>query len=157
MNNQFYPTAIGDLWYQVSLDGRIKKLSGKGFIKAFPDKDGYLKYALTQPMGTYNCFLHRLVWLLHYHEIPDDKTVDHIDGNKLNNSIENLQLLSPKANVVKGNAKTWRVVSPYLVETIVYNLEQFCKEHNLHAGHMGEVARSYKNQTHCKGWKCYVI
>jgi hypothetical protein len=37
-----------------------------------------------------------------YGEIPESMTIDHIDGNKHNNRIENLQLLSVHDNVMKS-------------------------------------------------------
>lgn len=40
-------------------------------------------------------FLHRLVWEKHNGEIPEGYQIHHIDGNKLNNDISNLQLISP--------------------------------------------------------------
>lgn len=146
---------LGSLWYEVNKDGFIKKKKGKGFIKAFPDEDGYLKYALTQPLGTYNIFVHRLVYEMCHGKIPNGKTVDHIDGNKLNNRIENLQLLSAEDNAVKGNAKKWLIISPDDKAYYITNLADFCRKNGLNAGHMSEVARGYRNQTQCKGWRCY--
>lgn len=39
-------------------------------------------------------FLHRLIWEKHNGEIPKGYQIHHIDGNKLNNDISNLQLIS---------------------------------------------------------------
>lgn len=39
-------------------------------------------------------YLHREVYEMHYGPIPSGYIVHHKDGNKLNNSIENLELLS---------------------------------------------------------------
>lgn len=146
---------VFDKKYLVDEEDRILKRRGKGFLKAFPDKDGYLKYAFTTKYGTVNVFVHRFIWALYRGAIPHDKTVDHIDGDKLNNHIDNLQLLSAEANAIKGNAKHWIIISPDDKLYYVTNLAGFCRNKGIHAGHMAEVARGYRNQTQCKGWRCY--
>ena len=56
--------------------------------------DGYLTIGLN-----YNGYqAHRIAWYLYYKEDPGDKVVDHKDGNRLNNKIENLRLLDVKPN-----------------------------------------------------------
>jgi hypothetical protein len=42
--------------------------------------------------------LHRLVWIYHNGDIPDGMLVDHVDGNKVNNRIENLRLATKSQN-----------------------------------------------------------
>lgn len=44
---------------------------------------------------------HRLAWMYTYGEDPIDLVVDHVNHNKTDNSINNLQLLSHQANVQK--------------------------------------------------------
>ena len=41
---------------------------------------------------------HRVVWILLNGQIPDDKQVDHRDGNRSNNHPDNLQLLDQPPN-----------------------------------------------------------
>ena len=47
-------------------------------------------------------FLHRQVWVDNNGEIPDNLTVDHINNDKNDNRIENLQLLTRGQNSRKG-------------------------------------------------------
>lgn len=40
-------------------------------------------------------YAHRWVWTMFYGEIPQGMHVHHIDGNRSNNEISNLQMLNP--------------------------------------------------------------
>ena len=43
-------------------------------------------------------YKHRLVWIYHYGEIPKHKEVDHINGDKSDNRIENIRLATRSQN-----------------------------------------------------------
>jgi hypothetical protein len=53
--------------------------------------------------------LHRLVWIYHYGDIPDGILVDHIDGNKANNRIENLRLATNGENVYNSKIRSTNI------------------------------------------------
>lgn len=139
---------IDEVPYLIDEDGNILKRRGKGFLRVFPDKDGYLKVAIKRGKGrkTHNEFLHRIVYRAFNGDIPDGMTVDHIDNNRTNNHKDNLQLLTAEENAVKGNSKTWIVVSPSGEELVVYNIEKFCRDNGLHPSHIKTCGY--------KGWKC---
>ena len=48
---------------------------------------------------------HRIAWALHYGEDPGEMQIDHIDGNKLNNAIDNLRLATQSQNQANIKAK----------------------------------------------------
>lgn len=43
-------------------------------------------------------FAHRIAWRLVFGEIPSDKVIDHINGNRLDNRICNLRLVTRSGN-----------------------------------------------------------
>jgi hypothetical protein len=49
--------------------------------------------------------VHHLVWDAFREEPRKGLDVDHIDGNTINNHLDNLQLLTHRANVAKGHRK----------------------------------------------------
>lgn len=87
--------------YKIQEDGRIwsnspnKKRELKGNIHP----RGYVTVALTDIHGNHRSYLwHRVIWFYFNGEIPDDLQVNHIDENKQNNTLANLNLLTPKDN-----------------------------------------------------------
>jgi hypothetical protein len=59
---------------------------------------------------------HRIIWEMHYGEIPEGFEVDHKDMSKANNSIENLRLATRSQNmlnkkVISTNSSGYRGVS----------------------------------------------
>jgi hypothetical protein len=49
--------------------------------------------------GTVNYRAHRIAWALHYGEDPYPHELDHIDRDKLNNSITNLRKVTRRENI----------------------------------------------------------
>ena len=95
-------------YYLASRCGKILSLkrNKKKILK--PGKNGksnYLIFCLSEKNKKKIYLLHRYIYEVFKGEIPVDKQVDHYDNNKKNNSINNLQLLSPKENARKSCCK----------------------------------------------------
>lgn len=136
--------------------GNITKRRGKGFLKQWPDKDGYFKFAFTlEDNKTVNKFVHRLVYETFVGPIPPGLTIDHIDNDKTNNHYKNLQLMEAVDNVIKGNAKHWIAMSPTGEIVHIYNLRKFCRENGLHRAHMYDVLKGKPKYNAHKGWRKY--
>jgi hypothetical protein len=56
--------------------------------------EGYL----TVSVGSKSHLMHRLIWIYHHGDIPNNKELDHIDGNRANNRLENLRLVDRSRN-----------------------------------------------------------
>lgn len=92
--------------YMISNTGlvkRIKFINGKHnfaqerLLKPILNKDGYMFVRLCKDGKTKNKRIHKLVVSAFLGE--SDLQVDHIDGNKQNNRLDNLEYVTPKENI----------------------------------------------------------
>lgn len=94
--------------YQISNFGRVKSFNSKSptiILKPIADKKGYYKVGLNLNGKKKAGFIHILVaeaFLNHKSDGTHKITVDHIDNNKANNSVNNLQLVSNRFNSTKN-------------------------------------------------------
>lgn len=82
--------------YQVSTWGRIRSING--IIKPYKNSKGYLKASLYVGGKSVKKRINRLVaiaFIPNPYNLPE---VNHIDGNKENNSITNLEWVDGKTN-----------------------------------------------------------
>lgn len=87
--------------YAISEDGRVFNLI-RGIEMKQHDIDGYMcvKFRVNNEIKNYR--VHRLVYESFKGRIIDNLVIDHIDGNKKNNNIENLRQLPNRENCNLG-------------------------------------------------------
>jgi hypothetical protein len=87
--------------YQVSNFGRVKSLKhGKErILKPAIGTRGYLQNELSTNGNRKNWALHRLVALAFIGNPENKPQINHIDGNKINNHIDNLEWVTRKENM----------------------------------------------------------
>lgn len=84
-------------FYQVSSDGKV--ISPNGIRKAEMSQTGYWRVALWKHGKGKHFFVHRLVAMAFIPNPNNYELVNHIDGNKLNNNVENLEWCNLSQNV----------------------------------------------------------
>jgi hypothetical protein len=88
--------------YECSATGFVRNKRTRKILVPYQNAAGYLRVKL----GGKNIFIHRLVWLTHIGPTPEvlegTLVIDHVDNNRLNNRLDNLQLLTPSENIKKG-------------------------------------------------------
>ncbi len=105
--NEVWKDIIGyESEYQISSLGRVKSLARFGkrkfdkILKQTVGKRGYFEVQLYKNMSFKCKTIHRLV-AEHFIVNPENKReVNHIDANKLNNNISNLEWVTPKENSI---------------------------------------------------------
>lgn len=90
-NEEYFETKFPNYW--ISKNGILLSTKNKKYkiLKPKIDKDGYLEYRLHVNGKNKYCRAHRLVAETFLDNPENKSTVNHIDGNKQNNNIDNLE------------------------------------------------------------------
>ena len=113
--------------YLVFTDGRVYSFKSHRYLKPSLNKYGYLKLKINGK----NVPLHRIV--IETFKGYSELTVDHIDMNKLNNDISNLEYVTRSENSRRMNEKTGGTISDKFrkngiksrSKSVIYNGEIF--------------------------------
>ncbi|AWH15268.1 NUMOD4 motif protein [Enterococcus phage vB_EfaS_AL2] len=154
--------------YQVSNLGRIKSLkrttnnyscNTDKILKPSFNKKGYLQLQLCKDNCAKTCRVHRLVAEAFIANHGNKPEVNHIDEDKTNNMVSNLEWVTSKENVNHGT-RTSRMIITNLIPIVAikdnirleFNSQKECAiELGLSTGHISECL-SGKRKTH-GGWK----
>lgn len=86
--------------YEISTNGEVRNKTTKKILKGRLSKSGYLQVSIKNDnTGKFiNQYIHRLV-ALHFLNNPENKCeVNHKDGVKINNQVDNLEWVTPSEN-----------------------------------------------------------
>lgn len=100
MNNTWVDIVGYEGIYKVSKDGQVMNVRKNKTIKPLLNIYGYYSVRLHKDGNRRTAFVHRLIAQA-FIPNPDNKSeVNHIDGNKLNNDISNLEWVSHRENII---------------------------------------------------------
>ena len=115
--------------YLISNDGKIKSLKTNKERKMLADNRGYSKITLCKNGKTYQFPVHRLV-LAAFNQIDnfEDMEVNHKNGNKLDNRIENLEWVTSSEN--QNHAYTTKLQMPTQIskKNMSFGIGQFTEK-----------------------------
>lgn len=147
--------------YLISNIGRVKNPKTGKLIKCFVNKHGYCVVAKRVTKRSRG--IHRAMMEAFFGVIPDNLVVNHKDGNKLNNTLSNLEVVTSSYNTqhayASGLAKgrqgedhhSNKITEPELLEIyqlfeLGYNNDYIGEKFNLHSRYVSLVR-------HGKRWK----
>lgn len=82
--------------YEVSTEGEVRNKKYNRLLTPSPGAGGYLRVNLRKDKKSYPYYIHRLVALAF---LEGEGEVNHIDGNRTNNKVENLEWTTHQQNV----------------------------------------------------------
>lgn len=87
--------------YAVTSCGRVWSYRSKKFLRPYITKDGYLRVALCHNYKNQKYLVHRLVAIAYIPNPNNYDSVDHINFNRKDNNINNLQWMPHSDNSAK--------------------------------------------------------
>lgn len=88
--------------YEVSNIGEVRNKKTKRILKPAISNKGYYLVALSKKCKSHTYTIHKLV-MEHFNRCAFAyEVINHIDGNKLNNCIDNLEYVTQKENCIKA-------------------------------------------------------
>lgn len=143
--------------YQVSNLGRVKSFYTNRILKCSTHPQGYLTVTLCKDSTKYTKKIHRLVAQA-FIPNPDNKPeVNHIDENKTNNNLSNLEWSTRKENVNHGtrNKRASKTLSIPIIATNIrsgesqefYGASECARQLGLNQGHIPSVLKGRRRQT----------
>lgn len=142
--------------YQVSNFGNVLALryhQGRfsRVLKPKTDKYGYLCVRLSRK-GVGKCFtIHRLVMLTF--KGKSNLTVNHIDKNKINNKLSNLEYMSNKDNVRYSLAHKIKATNIQTGEVLHFKSTKETNEHGFSQGDVWACLKNIKKTHHGFRWE----
>jgi hypothetical protein len=104
----YYAHADGNV-YTTKISVRFNPKGELRLLKPKKNKSGYLYYGLFYDAGNKKkrawFRVHRLIYQTLIGEIPKGLEIDHISGDRHDNSINNLRLVTHSQNILLGHAR----------------------------------------------------
>lgn len=100
--------------YQVSNQGNVKSVCSSKMLKSSPNNCGYYKVELYKNKKSKVFYVHRLVAISFIPNPENKKQVNHIDGNKANNNVSNLEWCTASENQIHAINHNLRERSPMI-------------------------------------------
>lgn len=138
--------------YAITSCGKVWSYRRKRFIKPKVDK-GYLRVVLRKDKEQKWVFIHRLVAEAYIPNPNNYDTVDHIDFDKTNNCVNNLQWMSRSENSGKRRDYGYKPVRCIELNTIYHSIAEAGGRLNLDKSSIGKVCRGERKTTGGYHWE----
>lgn len=101
-SEQFFINKTNDGTLTITTNGHIYNNKTNNRVGTSIKNRRYYSYSMLEDgkgSRLHNILIHRLIWLFFYGDIPNNMEINHIDGNKTNNSLVNLEVVTRSENI----------------------------------------------------------
>ena len=162
MEQEIWKDIPGYSCYQASNLGNIRNKNGH-ILKATANSKGYLNVCLRKDGESRTIKVHRLVYEAFNGPIPEGMQVNHIDENKQNNTLSNLNLMSPSENTNWGsrNDRVCKMFGKWVIKLSLKNeilhfypsTKKAAKENGLRSNTISECCNGKRKSYGGYTWK----
>lgn len=99
-NEEIRPVVGYEEYYGVTSFGRVFNILTKRELKQYPNNCGYYRVCLCLKYDSKFLLVHQLVLQAFEDNVNNYKEINHIDGNKWNNKLENLEYSTRSSNML---------------------------------------------------------
>ena len=140
--------------YKISCYGTVINVKTHNILKPKYDKDGYLKVGLTKDGKQKYKFIHRLVAETFIPNPENKPYVNHIDGDKTNNTVVNLEWCTAKENTNHAIKNDLMKVNEHWekVKDKMNGSEYLKKPIVLYDKHTDEFVKRFDSISDCAHW-----
>jgi hypothetical protein len=144
-----HPTHKG---YFITEDGKVYN-SNKKELRPWITKDGYLQIRVARKSTT----VHRLVAETYLENPNNFPVVNHLNRQRIDNRVENLEWTTTQKNVEYSCAKKYTLQNIHTNETfVVINLNKWCQERDMVSSALTATLTGNTRKQH-KGYKVLEI
>lgn len=143
--------------YQVSNLGRVKRITTNRILKSSKHVSGYLMVNLSKNSVTSHQRIHRLVAQAFIPNPENKHDINHIDENKTNNHVSNLEWVTAQENSNHGtrNERISKMLSIPIIATNLktreltefYGINDCARQLELQASNITHVLKGRRKQT----------
>lgn len=151
--------------YAVSNFGQVKNVRTNKYLKLKQNSKGYIEVQLLIKGRKQKFRVHKLVAMCFIPNIDNKPYVNHIDGDKANNYVNNLEWCTAKENDaharetgLKSQNKPIKAINiDTLEETVFESLSECARYFNCNKSYIHRVLKNTYGRTQYKGYKFIYI